>query len=132
MAAPRSLDPIAQASLEPPPVSARMALAHRRYWRFNVALISVLMLIGFVVSFVVPLYARALSNVRVAGFRLPFYLGAQGAIVIYLLLIAVYIVAMTRADRRLQQAAAGEAEAAQADLATHAVAANDNESEAAR
>ena len=109
-----------------------MALAHRRYWRFNVALISVLMLIGFVVSFVVPLYARALSNVRVAGFRLPFYLGAQGAIVIYLLLIGVYIVAMTRADRRLQRAAAADAAAAHIDDAGHAATANDNERDAAR
>jgi putative solute:sodium symporter small subunit len=117
MAAPRSFDPIAKASLEPPPVSSGMALAHRRYWRFNIGLISVLMLIGFAVSFVVPLYARTLSNVRVAGFRLPFYLGAQGAIVIYLLLIAVYIAAMTRADRRLRQAAAAEAATA-ANVAT--------------
>jgi putative solute:sodium symporter small subunit len=132
MAAPRSLDPIAQTSLEPPPVSSRMALAHRRYWRFNVALISVLMLIGFIVSFVVPLYARALSNVRVAGFRLPFYLGAQGAIIIYLLLIAVYIVAMTRADRRLQQAAAADAALVHVDHATHAATANDSVREAAR
>ena len=87
-----------------------MALAHRRYWRFNVALITVLMLIGFAVSFVVPLFARTLSSVRLAGFRLPFYLGAQGAIVIYLLLIAIYIAAMTRADRRLLRAAAADAE----------------------
>lgn len=104
-----------------------MALAHRRYWRFNLALIGVLMLIGFAVSFVVPLYARALSNVRVAGFRLPFYLGAQGAIIIYLLLIAVYIAAMTRADRRLRQAAAADAA-----HAAHAATANDSVREAAR
>ncbi len=86
-----------------------MVLAHRRYWRFNVTLISVLMLIGFAVSFVVPLFARTLSSVRVAGFRLPFYIGAQGAIIVYLLLIAVYIVAMTRADRRLRRAGAADA-----------------------
>ncbi|RDU98034.1 DUF4212 domain-containing protein [Trinickia dinghuensis] len=109
MAAPRALDPVAQRSLEPPPVSSAMALAHRRYWRFNVTLIGVLMLIGFVLSFVVPLLARRLSSVRVAGFRLPFYIGAQGAIVVYLLLIAVYIFAMARADRRLQQAAQADA-----------------------
>jgi putative solute:sodium symporter small subunit len=109
MAVPRPFDPVAQACLEPPSVSSEMALAHRRYWRFNVALISVLMLIGFTVSFVVPLFARALSSVRVAGFRLPFYLGAQGSIVVYLLLIVVYIAAMTRADRRLRQAVAAAA-----------------------
>jgi putative solute:sodium symporter small subunit len=116
MAAPRPPDPIAQRSFEPPPVSSAMTLAHRRYWHFNVMLITVLMLIGFAVSFVVPFFARTLSSVRLAGFRLPFYLGAQGAIVIYLLLIAIYIAAMTRADRRLLQAAA--ADAAAADAAT--------------
>ncbi|MBU6488939.1 MAG: DUF4212 domain-containing protein [Burkholderiales bacterium] len=86
-----------------------MTAAHRRYWRFNVMLISVLMLIGFAVSFVVPLFARSLSSVRVAGFRLPFYVGAQGAILVYLLLIVIYIAAMTRADLRLRQAADADA-----------------------
>jgi len=89
---------------EPPPVSAAMALAHRKYWRFNLALIAVLMTIGFFVSFVVPLLAPALAQVRVGGFSLPFYFGAQGAILIYLALIVVYIVLMQRADRQLQRA----------------------------
>ncbi|WP_442809173.1 DUF4212 domain-containing protein [Trinickia soli] len=123
MAAPHSFDPIVQASLEPPSVSSAMVRAHRRYWRFNVALISGLMLIGFAVSFLVPLFARVLSSVRVAGFRLPFYLGAQGSILVYLLLIVVYIAAMTRADRRLRQAAA-------IDAASHA--ASDASREATR
>ncbi|MFD1555737.1 DUF4212 domain-containing protein [Paraburkholderia silviterrae] len=95
---------------EPPAVSEAMALAHRRYWRFNVALIAVLMSIGFAVSFIVPLFARALDGVRFAGFSLPFYIGAQGAILIYIVLVAVYIVLMQRADRELQ--AAREAETA--------------------
>jgi putative solute:sodium symporter small subunit len=81
-----------------------MAHAHRRYWRFNLGLIAILMTIGFCVSFVVPLVARAWSEVRVFGFSLPFYIGAQGAILIYLVLIAVYIVLMQQADRRLQRA----------------------------
>ncbi|WP_322048920.1 DUF4212 domain-containing protein [Paraburkholderia sp. J67] len=95
---------------EPPPVSQAMALAHRRYWRFNLALIAVLMTIGFTVSFVAPLFARTLEGVRFAGFSLPFYLGAQGAILVYVALVAIYIVLMQRADRELQ--AAREAEAA--------------------
>lgn len=89
---------------EPPPVSEAMALAHRRYWRFNVALITVLMSIGFAVSFIVPLFARSLDGVRFAGFSLPFYIGAQGAILVYIVLVAVYIVLMQRADRELQAA----------------------------
>ncbi len=79
----------------------RLARAHARYWRFNLILIAVLMTIGFGVSFVVPFFAPALAGLRFAGFSLPFYLGAQGAILIYLLLIAVYVLLMQRADRTL-------------------------------
>ena len=89
---------------EPPPVSAAMARAHQKYWRFNLALIAALMTVGFVVSFVLPLVAPALDPVRFIGFRLPFYFGAQGAIVVYVALIVVYIVLMQLADARLQRA----------------------------
>ncbi|MFM0594853.1 DUF4212 domain-containing protein [Paraburkholderia dilworthii] len=89
---------------EPPAVSAAMARAHRKYWRFNVALIATLMTLGFLVSFGLPLMAPALEQVRMGGFRLPFYFGAQGAILVYMALIVVYIVLMQRADRRLLRA----------------------------
>ncbi|QGZ61818.1 DUF4212 domain-containing protein [Paraburkholderia acidisoli] len=97
---PNPLNPVP----EPPPVSEAMAHAHRRYWRFNLALIAVLMALGFLVSFVAPLFARTLASVYFAGFSLPFYLGAQGAILVYVLLVVVYIVLMQRADRELQAA----------------------------
>ncbi len=110
MAAPH---PSSHATLNPPPeppaVSAAMACAHQKYWRFNLALIAALMTVGFLVSFVLPLMAPALAQVRIGGFRLPFYFGAQGAILIYLALILVYIVLMQRADRRLQRAFVADA-----------------------
>lgn len=81
-----------------------MAHAHRKYWRFNVALIATLMTLGFLVSFVLPLMAPTLEHVRIGGFRLPFYFGAQGAILVYMALIVAYIVLMQRADRRLLRA----------------------------
>ncbi len=85
-----------------------MARAHRRYWRFNLALIAVLMTIGFIVSFGLPLFAQRIDHVRVAGFPLPFYFGAQGAILVYLALILVYIVLMQFADARLARSARSE------------------------
>ena len=88
-----------------------MAHAHRIYWRVNLALIAVLMVVGFAVSFGLPLMATRLENVRFAGFPLPFYFGAQGAILIYVALIVVYIVLMQRADRRLQRAFDADADA---------------------
>lgn len=85
-----------------------MARAHRTYWRFNLALIAVLMTIGFVVSFGLPLVAQRVDHVRVAGFPLPFYFGAQGAILVYVGLIVVYIVLMQVADARLLRVARAE------------------------
>jgi putative solute:sodium symporter small subunit len=92
-----------------------MALAHRRYWRFNLILIATLMVIGFVVSFIVPAASRGLAGVRFFGFSLPFYVGAQGAILVYLALIVVYIVSMQLADRALQRAFEADAAARQAN-----------------
>ena len=104
-------------------VSAAMARAHRKYWRFNLTLIAALMTLGFIVSFVLPLMAPALAHVRVGGFSLPFYFGAQGAILIYLALIVVYIVLMQGADRRLQRAFDADSEAGvRASAATAAAA----------
>jgi len=62
------------------------------------------------VSFLLPLAAPMLAHVRIAGFSLPFYFGAQGAILIYLALIVVYILSMQRADRRLQRAFLADAD----------------------
>ncbi|RZF24986.1 DUF4212 domain-containing protein [Paraburkholderia sp. UYCP14C] len=105
-----------------------MALAHRRYWRFNLVLIAALMTLGFFVSFVLPLLAPVLAQVRVGGFSLPFYFGAQGAILIYLALIVVYIVLMQRADRQLQRAfeADSQRDAASGPAAASTSGANDD------
>jgi putative solute:sodium symporter small subunit len=113
MAAPHtSSRPALNPPPEPPPVSEAMARAHRRYWRFNLICITVLMTLGFLVSFAVPLAAPALSSVRFAGLRLPFYVGAQGAIIVYVALIVAYIVLMQRADRTLQRAFEADANTA--------------------
>ncbi len=80
------------------------ARAHRRYWRFNLGLIAVLCVIGGAVSFVLPLYATGLARIYFLGWSLPYYMGAQGATLIYLLLICIYVVLMQYADRVLQRA----------------------------
>jgi putative solute:sodium symporter small subunit len=45
-----------------------------------------------------------LSGIRFAGWSFPFYVGAQGATIVYLALVVIYIVAMTYADRRFRLA----------------------------
>ena len=88
---------------------ASISDARRRYWRFNLRLIAVLLTIGGATMFGAPLWARQLYERRLAGWRLPFYLGAQGAILVDLLLVLVYVVLMRGADRRLARALAADA-----------------------
>ncbi len=72
---------------------------HRRYWRANLRLSGALLAIWFVVTFVVGWFARDLQSVVIFGFPLPFYMGAQGALVIYVMLVGYYAYCMGKLDR---------------------------------
>ena len=72
---------------------------HREYWRRNLKITAILMAIWFVVTYVVAFFARDINAVTVFGFPLGFYMGAQGALVIYVLLIVYYARYMNRLDR---------------------------------
>ena len=70
---------------------------HRRYWRKNLWITSVLLVIWFVVTFVVSYYARELSF-SFFGWPFSFWMAAQGSLVVYGLIIACYAWAMNRLD----------------------------------
>jgi putative solute:sodium symporter small subunit len=72
---------------------------HREYWRKNVRLTAILMAIWFVVTYVVGFYARELNAITVFGFPLGFYMGAQGALIIYVVMIFYYARYMNRLDQ---------------------------------
>ena len=72
---------------------------HREYWSKNLRLTAILMLIWFVVTYVVGFFARELNEVTVFGFPVGFYMGAQGALVIYVIIIFFYARYMNRLDR---------------------------------
>ena len=72
---------------------------HREYWRKNVRLTAILLAIWFVVTYVVGWYARELSAITFLGFPLGFYIGAQGALIVYVFLIYYYAKRMNRMDR---------------------------------
>lgn len=73
---------------------------HRAYWRRNLILTSTLLVIWFAGTFVAGYYAVELNEMRFLGFPLGFYVFAQGTLVAYLLIIAVYVRVMNRMDRR--------------------------------
>ena len=72
---------------------------HKRYWRKNLRLTGVLLAVWFVVTFVVGWVARDLQSVVILGFPLSFYMGAQGALVIFVVLVGYYAYRMDKLDR---------------------------------
>ncbi len=71
---------------------------HRQYWQKNLRLTGILLAIWFVVTFGVSYFARDLSF-SFFGWPFSFWMGAQGALVIYVIIIWYYARAMNRLDQ---------------------------------
>jgi putative solute:sodium symporter small subunit len=71
---------------------------HHEYWRKNVRITLILLSIWAVVTYVVGYFARDLSF-KFFGWPFSFWMGGQGALVIYVLIIWYYARYMDRLDR---------------------------------
>ncbi|WP_374436014.1 DUF4212 domain-containing protein [Inhella sp.] len=71
---------------------------HRQYWQKNLRITAVLLAIWFVVTYVVAFYARDLSF-TFFGWPFSFWMGAQGALVVYVLIIWFYAHYMNKLDQ---------------------------------
>lgn len=72
---------------------------HKQYWQKNLRLTGVLLAIWFAVTFVIGWFARDLQSITILGFPFSFYMGAQGAVLIYVILVGYYAYCMDRLDR---------------------------------
>ena len=72
---------------------------HREYWRRNVTMTGILLAIWFFVTYVIGYLAKDLASIKILGFPLPFYMGAQGALIIYVLIIWYYARYMNTLDQ---------------------------------
>ena len=72
---------------------------HREYWRRNLVITAILLAIWFVVTYIFGYFAGELNQVTVFGFPLGFYMGAQGALIVYVAIIVYYARYMNRLDR---------------------------------
>lgn len=71
------------------------------YWKANITLIAISLVIWFVVSYGFGiLFHDALNSIQIGGFRLGFWFAQQGAIYVFLILIAVYALRMNALDRK--------------------------------
>lgn len=71
---------------------------HQEYWRKNLRITAVLLAIWFVVTFVVIFFAPQLNEIVIMGFPFAFYMGAQGSLIIYVLIIWFYARRMNQLD----------------------------------
>ncbi len=70
----------------------------REYWRKNLRITAVLMVIWFLVTFGVGYFARDL-NFTFFGWPFSFWVGGQGALIVYVLMIWYYARTMNRLDQ---------------------------------
>jgi len=74
------------------------------YWPTVRAITFVLLALWLLLNFGVIFYARELSGLQLLGWPIPFYMAAQGTILIYLLIIGGYALLVNRLERKLARA----------------------------
>ena len=79
----------------------------KEYWRRTLRITAILLSIWFVVTYVVIFFAVPLNEFTFLGFPFAFYMGAQGALAIYVVLIVFYAWYMNRLDREFGVAEEG-------------------------
>lgn len=71
------------------------------YWRANVRLLAICMVIWFLVSFVFGIVlVEPLNEIRLGGYKLGFWFAQQGSIYTFVALIFFYVFRMNKLDRQ--------------------------------
>lgn len=79
---------------------------HRVFWSRTKRLTAWLLAIWLLINLAVPWFARDLDKLHGFGFPLGYWLAAQGALLMYLVIIVVYVRFMDRLDARYLEATA--------------------------
>ena len=75
---------------------------HATHWDSTKRLTRKLLLAWFFITFLTIFFARELSNITLFGWSLSFYMAAQGAPLIYVMIVAVYAWRMRRLDKKVK------------------------------
>jgi putative solute:sodium symporter small subunit len=76
----------------------QVSAKHQAYWSKNLRITAILLSIWFVATFVVSYFARDL-DFNIFGWPFSFYMGAQGSLVIYVIIIWFYARYMNNLDQ---------------------------------
>ena len=76
---------------------------HKDYWRANLKILIILLSIWFMVSFGFGIiFSDFLDQYHIGGFKLGFWFAQQGAIVVFVLLIFIYVRLMNKLDKEYE------------------------------
>lgn len=70
------------------------------YFRIRTTLIVIYLAIGFMASFGVVFFAEELSGITINGFPFHYFMGAQGAILIFIILLFINAIVNDRIDKK--------------------------------
>ncbi|RLQ92447.1 sodium/substrate symporter small subunit [Planomicrobium sp. Y74] len=70
------------------------------YFRLRTTLIMIYLAIGFTASFVVVFFAEELSGFTVNGFPFHYFMGAQGAVLIFIILLFINAIVNDQIDKK--------------------------------
>lgn len=62
----------------------------REHWRENSRLVFWLLVVWAVVSYIAAIFVGQLNEIKFIGFPLGYYMGAQGSLVVFVVLIFLY------------------------------------------
>jgi putative solute:sodium symporter small subunit len=72
-----------------------------KYWKANIRLVAILLIIWFVVSYGLGiLLVEPLNTIMLGGYPLGFWFAQQGSIYVFLVLIFIYAASMNRLDKK--------------------------------
>ena len=77
-----------------------MSNSREQYWKANIRLVSILLVVWFTVSYLFGiLLVGPLNAISIGGYKLGFWFAQQGSIYTFLVLIYVYVTKMNKLDR---------------------------------
>ena len=77
----------------------QLSARHEEYWRKNLIITAILLVVWFIVTFVEGWYARELNTITFLGWPLGFYMSAQGSLIVYVVIIGIYARYMNNLDK---------------------------------
>ena len=75
----------------------------KAYWKKNLRLLAILLVIWFIVSFGFGiLWVDQLNAIRLGGFKLGFWFAQQGSQYVFVILIFIYVFRMNKLDHQFE------------------------------